>query len=108
VIHKKIKHIQTTTASHSEHFKAALNHHDNLKLADKSLVSLAKNCVTPDIEQFPKSIFNQTQRRHGALLFHFLVAFYMFIGLALVCDDYFVPSMQCVCNFFNIRQDVAG
>lgn len=33
----------------------------------------------------------------------FLKAMYMFYALALVCDDYFVPSLEKICevNFFH-------
>ena len=65
-------------------------------------------CYSPDIEQFPKGIFNQTQRLEGAVIVHFLVAFYMFVGLAIVCDEYFVPSLSSICKFLNLKEDVAG
>lgn len=71
-------------------------------------IQIAKNCVRPDIEQFPKGIFNQNDRIHGAILMHFFMSIYMFIGLAIVCDDYFVPSLQYICKYFNIKEDVAG
>ena len=71
-------------------------------------VSKGSECVRPDIEQFPKSFFTQEQRKHGAVVFHFLVAIYMFIGLAIVCDEYFVPSLNDICKFFNMKEDVAG
>ena len=65
-------------------------------------------CYSPDIEQFPKGVFNQKQRLEGAVIVHFLVAFYMFVGLAIVCDEYFVPSLSSICKFLNLKEDVAG
>ena len=41
-------------------------------------------------------VFSNKVRRHGGLILHILVATYMFIGLAIVCDDYFVPSLNKV------------
>lgn len=67
-----------------------------------------QQCIRPDIEQFPKSIFNQNQRLNGAVLIHFLIAFYMFIGLSIVCDDYFVPSLEEICKSLKLKEDVAG
>ena len=53
-----------------------------------------KSCVPPAILQFPTPVFNKTQRRYGAIIFHILLAIYMFMGLAIVCDDYFVPALD--------------
>ena len=33
-------------------------------------------------------------RKHGGVIIHILVATYMFVGLAIVCDDYFVPALD--------------
>jgi len=33
---------------------------------------------------------------------------YMFIGLALICDDYLVPSIETLCRKWSISEDVAG
>lgn len=51
-------------------------------------------CLRPDIEQFPKGFTTQEQRKNGLVIFHFVIATYMFIALAIVCDDYFVPSLE--------------
>lgn len=75
--------------------------------ANKSEKSLAK-CMRPDIEQFPRLFFSQWARNHGAVIFHFVLTIYMFIGLAIVCDDYFVPSLELICKLFHLKEDVAG
>jgi hypothetical protein len=36
----------------------------------------------------------QVVRKHGGVIVHVMIAFYMFTGLALVCDDYFVPALD--------------
>lgn len=65
-------------------------------------------CYSPDIEQFPKGVFDQADRLKGAVIIHFLIALYMFVGLAIVCDEYFVPSLSSICKFLNLKEDVAG
>lgn len=52
------------------------------------------NCTPPAIEQFPKPFIGQEMRQKGAVLFHIAVALYMFIGIAIVSDDYFVPACE--------------
>lgn len=37
-------------------------------------------------------------RKHGGLIIHILVAIYTFLGLAIVCDDYFVSSLDRICE----------
>ena len=56
----------------------------------------SKPCVPPAVNQFPPALLDQTTRARGGLVLHILVAAYMFIGLAIVCEDYFVPSLTRV------------
>jgi len=37
-------------------------------------------------------------RKSGGLILHILVAVYTFMGLAIVCDDYFVSSLDRICE----------
>ncbi|KAM6952166.1 sodium/potassium/calcium exchanger 3 [Lycodopsis pacificus] len=60
------------------------------------------------ISDFPGDIFTPEQRRQGAVLLHVLCAIYMFHALAIVCEFYFVPSLEKVSENLNLSQDVAG
>uniref|UniRef100_A0A3P9B695 Solute carrier family 24 member 6a n=1 Tax=Maylandia zebra TaxID=106582 RepID=A0A3P9B695_9CICH len=60
-----------------------------------------------DVE-FPEDVFTVDQRRQGAVLLHVLCAIYMFHALAIVCDVYFVPSLEKVSENLQLSQDVAG
>ena len=51
-------------------------------------------CQRPAIEQFPQPLMNKKARQSGGLIIHIAVALYMFLGLAIVCDDYFVPALD--------------
>uniref|UniRef100_A0AAY5EW57 Sodium/calcium exchanger membrane region domain-containing protein n=1 Tax=Electrophorus electricus TaxID=8005 RepID=A0AAY5EW57_ELEEL len=57
---------------------------------------------------FPEDIFTKEQRRKGAVLLHVLCAIYMFYALAIVCDDYFVPSLEKISENLQLSEDVAG
>lgn len=37
-------------------------------------------------------------RKHGGLVIHVFVAIFTFLGLAIVCDDYFVASLDRICE----------
>ncbi|XP_061642918.1 sodium/potassium/calcium exchanger 3-like isoform X2 [Phyllopteryx taeniolatus] len=60
------------------------------------------------ISEFPEDIFTLEQRRQGAVILHVLCAIYMFHALAIVCDVYFVPSLEKVSENLQLSQDVAG
>ncbi|XP_059215757.1 sodium/potassium/calcium exchanger 3 [Centropristis striata] len=68
----------------------------------------AKNCTEPAIHEFPRDYFTNQERVDGALGLHVLCAVYMFYALALVCDDYFVPSLEKLCDRLQLSEDVAG
>ena len=54
------------------------------------------SCLKPAVTQFPDPLIDKKSRQQGLVLIHILVAVYMFIGLAIVCDDFFVPSLTRV------------
>ena len=66
-------------------------------VASRQLLSLT-NCTPPAVDQFPADQFSGMQRRHGAVGLHIILAAYMFLALAIVCDDYFVPSCERICE----------
>ncbi|XP_058812208.1 probable sodium/potassium/calcium exchanger CG1090 [Topomyia yanbarensis] len=66
------------------------------------------NCTPPAIEQFPRPLMGPNIRRHGGLVLHVLVAVFTFLGLAIVCDDYFVSSLDRICEELKLSPDVAG
>jgi len=57
---------------------------------------------------FPPDLFNQEQRANGAIAFYILGLIYMFVALAIVCDEFFVPSLDVIIEKFGISEDVAG
>ncbi|XP_060648112.1 probable sodium/potassium/calcium exchanger CG1090 [Drosophila nasuta] len=67
-----------------------------------------ENCTPPAIEQFPQPLMNKWARRHGGLILHILVAIFTFFGLAIVCDEYFVASLDRLCEELHLSPDVAG
>ena len=74
-----------------------------------SATASPQNCVKPAIEDFPDDFMTQYQRqKQGGVVFHFLLAIYMFGALALVCDGYFVPSLEKITDKLHIHSDVAG
>ncbi|XP_026870594.2 sodium/potassium/calcium exchanger 3 isoform X2 [Electrophorus electricus] len=67
-----------------------------------------RNCTMPGIHEFPEDVFTNQERMEGAVALHIMSAMYMFYALALVCDDYFVPSLEKICERLHLSEDVAG
>lgn len=49
-------------------------------------------------------MISDEERRSGAIVFHIFGAIYFFVLLAVVCNDYFLPSVECVCEDLNISK----
>ncbi|XP_066271889.1 sodium/potassium/calcium exchanger 2-like [Branchiostoma lanceolatum] len=59
------------------------------------------NCTLASIMQFPPDPMPAAVRRNGGVLLHVLVVVYMFSAIAIVCDDYFVPSLETTSTNFH-------
>lgn len=46
--------------------------------------------------------FTPEQLRHGGIVLYFLLTIYCFTLLAIVCDKYFLPSIERLCEVLNI------
>ncbi|XP_061668762.1 sodium/potassium/calcium exchanger 4 isoform X1 [Syngnathoides biaculeatus] len=67
-----------------------------------------KNCSAPAIHEFPDDLFTNNERKNGAILLHIVAALYMFLALAITCDEYFVTSLEKICEKLHLSEDVAG
>ncbi|KAM9779284.1 sodium/potassium/calcium exchanger 4 isoform 3-T3 [Syngnathus typhle] len=66
------------------------------------------NCSAPAIHEFPEDLFTNDERKSGAVLLHITAAIYMFLALAITCDEYFVTSLEKICEKLHLSEDVAG
>nr|XP_061810645.1 sodium/potassium/calcium exchanger 2-like [Nerophis lumbriciformis] len=58
--------------------------------------------------EYPTDLFDLQQRRKGAVVLHMFGMIYMFIALAIVCDEFFVPALTVITEKLGISDDVAG
>jgi len=68
---------------------------------------LAENSTEEGFD-FPPDAFSLEQRRQGAIVLHVICLIYMFVALAIVCDEFFVPSLGVIIEKLEISEDVAG
>ncbi|XP_035283257.1 sodium/potassium/calcium exchanger 2-like isoform X1 [Anguilla anguilla] len=57
---------------------------------------------------YPPDLFTLEERRQGAVVLHMFGMLYMFIALAIVCDEFFVPALTVITEKLTISDDVAG
>ncbi|KAG8197651.1 hypothetical protein JTE90_001580 [Oedothorax gibbosus] len=62
----------------------------------------------PPQAQFPEDLFTPEQRKQGAVILHVFGLVYMFVALAIVCDEFFVPALDVITVKLDISEDVAG
>uniref|UniRef100_A0A3Q2SVF8 Sodium/potassium/calcium exchanger 1 n=1 Tax=Fundulus heteroclitus TaxID=8078 RepID=A0A3Q2SVF8_FUNHE len=58
--------------------------------------------------EYPEDIFSIEDRRRGWVILHILGMMYMFVSLAIVCDEFFVPALGVITDKLAISEDVAG
>lgn len=58
--------------------------------------------------EYPEDIFSIEDRRRGWVILHIIGMMYMFVSLAIVCDEFFVPALGVITNKLAISDDVAG
>ncbi|KAI5163808.1 Sodium/Potassium/Calcium Exchanger 1 [Manis pentadactyla] len=65
----------------------------------------------PDLHpkaQYPPDLFSVEKRQQGWVVLHIFGMMYVFVALAIVCDEYFVPALSVITDKLQISDDVAG
>ncbi|XP_018619468.2 sodium/potassium/calcium exchanger 5 isoform X1 [Scleropages formosus] len=65
-------------------------------------------CVAPRSSEFPDGFFSEQERKDGGIVIYFMIIFYMLLAVSIVCDDYFLPSLEVISERLGLSQDVAG
>ncbi|XP_061531920.1 sodium/potassium/calcium exchanger 1 isoform X1 [Phycodurus eques] len=58
--------------------------------------------------EYPTDVFSVEERRRGWVTLHIFGMMYMFVSLAIVCDEFFVPALGVIIDKLEISDDVAG
>ncbi|KAM7405878.1 hypothetical protein PAMP_000295 [Pampus punctatissimus] len=53
-------------------------------------------CISPQSSEFPDGFFTVQERKDGGLVIYFMLIFYMLLAVSIVCDDYFLPSLEVI------------
>ncbi|XP_075990859.1 sodium/potassium/calcium exchanger 5-like [Anticarsia gemmatalis] len=94
------------------HTNAALRGDGGAAFVSRRLLGVVenthKNCTHAAILEFPPDGLTRTQRQHGYIFIHCVLAIYCFILLGSVCEQYFVPAIEMICERLDMGMDVAG
>lgn len=81
-------------------YNSTIHHHHHKKIG--------ANMTEEKAPLFPSDLFTVQQRQRGAVILHVMGVVYMFVALAIVCDEFFVPSLDVIIEKLEIADDVAG
>lgn len=56
----------------------------------------------------PGELLSDDQLSSGGFILHLIGCLYVFLGLAIVCDEYFVPALDVLVEVTGVSDDVAG
>ncbi|XP_033214359.1 sodium/potassium/calcium exchanger Nckx30C isoform X2 [Belonocnema kinseyi] len=93
------KSYQGTNNTNIEGYNSTTHHHHHNKVGGN---------ISEQAPLFPTDLFSLEERRHGAVILHILGVVYMFVALAIVCDEFFVPALDVIIEKLEIADDVAG
>ncbi|XP_064373406.1 sodium/potassium/calcium exchanger 5 isoform X1 [Dromaius novaehollandiae] len=66
------------------------------------------SCLPSSSSEFPEGFFTPQERKDGGIVIYFIIILYMFLAVSIVCDDYFLPSLEIISECLGLSQDVAG
>ncbi|SPP89639.1 sodium/potassium/calcium exchanger 3 isoform X2 [Drosophila guanche] len=99
----------TATAGNESNFlESSLRYFDEQLLYD---ILPRASCPGDDeispMDEFA-DLFTVEQLRQGWVVLHVFAAIYFFILLAIICNDYFLPTVECICEDLHLSKDVAA
>lgn len=75
---------------------------------EEGQVAPSNRSISLEDKKFPNDLFTRAQRKSGFITFHIFGLIYMFVALAIVCDEFFIPSLDVITEKLQISEDVAG
>lgn len=53
-------------------------------------------CAVSPESEFPDGFFTKQESTDGGIVIYFLIILYMFMAISIVCDKYFLPSLEII------------
>ncbi|XP_042341533.1 sodium/potassium/calcium exchanger 2-like [Plectropomus leopardus] len=88
--------------------RTLLQYHNLTAAPEDTPVAMKSSDMEMNHGDYPTDYFSVEERRQGYVVFHMFGMLYMFIALAIVCDEFFVPALTVITERLQISDDVAG
>ncbi|CAG5928867.1 unnamed protein product [Menidia menidia] len=88
--------------------RTLLQHHNLSAAPEDTPVAMKSSDIEMNQGDYPTDLFSVEERRQGYVVLHMFGMLYMFIALAIVCDEFFVPALTVITEKLEISDDVAG
>lgn len=88
--------------------RTLLQHHNLTAALEDTPVAMKSSDKEMNHGDYPTDYFSVEDRRQGFVVLHMFGMLYMFIALAIVCDEFFVPALTVITEKLEISDDVAG
>lgn len=88
--------------------RTLLQHHNISAAPEDTPVAMQSSEIEMNHGDYPTDYFSVEERRQGYVMLHMFGMLYMFIALAIVCDEFFVPALTVITEKLVISDDVAG
>ncbi|PWA14902.1 hypothetical protein CCH79_00014219 [Gambusia affinis] len=88
--------------------RTLLQHQNVSGAPEDTPVAMKSSHLDMNQGDYPTDLFSVEDRRQGYVALHMFGMLYMFIALAIVCDEFFVPALTVITEKLEISDDVAG
>lgn len=88
--------------------RTLLQYHNLSAVPEDTPVAMKSSDIEMNHGDYPTDYFSVEERRQGYVVLHMFGMLYMFIALAIVCDEFFVPALTVITEKLEISDDVAG
>ncbi|GAA6232639.1 sodium/potassium/calcium exchanger 2-like [Lates japonicus] len=88
--------------------RTLLQYHNLSAMPEDTPVAMKSSDIEMNHGDYPTDYFSVEERRQGYVVLHMFGMLYMFIALAIVCDEFFVPALTVITEKLEISDDVAG
>jgi sodium/potassium/calcium exchanger 2 len=99
--------VQENVHLHSD--ESSVHYHGiDQRALHRKLLETPAPTVNNSVSLYPRDLFSDEQLKKGAVILHCVGMVYMFVALAIVCDEFFVPSLNVITEKLKLSEDVAG
>nr|XP_027194883.1 sodium/potassium/calcium exchanger 5-like [Dermatophagoides pteronyssinus] len=102
----KDKTLSLSTLKHDDNNNNINNNDDEQNLT--ILKSTTKSHIESAIDEFPPDFMTDNFRQNGGFIVHIIIFIYLSLALAVICDEYFLKSLEYISEALHLPSDIAG